>query len=158
MTVDYHRYMASREWALKREEVKERADGVCERCHDARIQSTHHLTYQRLGKEQVDTDLLGVCNPCHEFLSGKRDDDPAIAVVLRLFDTQLIAEAGMREISDARRIWLKIGPTQLGEYLIGILLNTGTRGNAIWDNFRDDALLVVSLGEGIWFHCFREME
>lgn len=35
--VDYHRYMASREWALKREQVKPRADGTCERCFNAEL-------------------------------------------------------------------------------------------------------------------------
>jgi hypothetical protein len=73
--VDYHQYLASREWALKKEAVRERPGGICERCHSAPIQSTHHLTYERLGNELLE-DLQGLCRPCHEFLSAKRDDDP----------------------------------------------------------------------------------
>ncbi len=32
MSFDYHRYMASREWALKKEAVKERSGGMCTAC------------------------------------------------------------------------------------------------------------------------------
>lgn len=74
--VDYHRYLASREWAQLKIQVRERSGGLCERC-GAKQQATHHLTYERLGHEYLD-DLLGVCNPCHEYLSGKADHDPAV--------------------------------------------------------------------------------
>jgi hypothetical protein len=79
-TRDYHRYMASREWAIKKRQIRERSDGKCERCR-APQEATHHLTYERLGDEWL-SDLLAVCSPCHEFLSGMRDDDPAAATVL----------------------------------------------------------------------------
>lgn len=75
MGFDYQRYLASREWALLREQVRERSGNKCERCGGP-YQSTHHLTYERIGHELLE-DLQAVCNPCHEFLSGKRDDDPA---------------------------------------------------------------------------------
>jgi len=74
---DYHRYMASREWALKRQEVRKRSGGTCERCHRAKMQDVHHLTYERVGGELL-TDLLGVCRPCHAFLSAKSDIDPCL--------------------------------------------------------------------------------
>lgn len=38
-------------------------------------QAVHHLTYERIGHEDLD-DLMAVCNPCHEFLSGKSGDNP----------------------------------------------------------------------------------
>jgi hypothetical protein len=38
------------------------------------MQSVHHLTYERIGNELM-SDLLAVCNPCHAWLSGKTDDD-----------------------------------------------------------------------------------
>lgn len=72
----YHTYLASREWALLREAVRERCGGTCERCGKSAMDSTHHLTYERMGQEKL-TDLLGVCDQCHEFLSGKRGNDPA---------------------------------------------------------------------------------
>lgn len=78
---DYKRYLASREWALLREAVRLRAglgipawaaDAYCERCRLHRLAATHHLTYERIGHE----DLNGVCRGCHAYLSGKSEDDP----------------------------------------------------------------------------------
>lgn len=69
-------YMASREFALLREAVRKRCGGICERCHRSKMTQTHHLTYERYGHELL-TDLLGVCGPCHLFLSAKSDFDPA---------------------------------------------------------------------------------
>lgn len=79
--VDFHRYLASREWAVLREQVRERAANLCERGrllgHLAPLQNVHHQTYERLGHERLE-DLLGVCRPCHEYLSAKRNDDPSL--------------------------------------------------------------------------------
>ena len=75
MAFDYKRYLASREWAVLRERVRERSGDECERCRKP-MQAVHHQTYERIGHENLD-DLQAVCNPCHEFLSAKSDQDPA---------------------------------------------------------------------------------
>jgi hypothetical protein len=72
----YQKYLASREWALLKEKIKKRSGGDCERCLFGEHQSTHHITYERTGNERLE-DLLGVCEKCHKFLSGKSDYDPA---------------------------------------------------------------------------------
>ena len=72
---DYQAYLASREWALLKEQVRDRSDGWCELCHAAPYQETHHVTYERIGNEDVD-DLAGVCSPCHRWLSGKSNEKP----------------------------------------------------------------------------------
>ena len=79
--VEYQKYLASREWAERKNGVRERCLGYCERCLIAPYESTHHLTYINVGHEPLD-DLLAVCNPCHEFLSAKREEDPKKSVVL----------------------------------------------------------------------------
>lgn len=76
---DFKRYLASREWAILKEQVRARAGGICERCKNAPIDSTHHVTYERIGCELLE-DLLGVCEPCHQFISAKSDVDPAASV------------------------------------------------------------------------------
>ncbi len=76
MSVDYQTYLASREWSLIREQVRERSRNECERCWDAPQQAVHHMTYENVGRESLDQ-LLAVCNPCHAWLSGKSNDDPA---------------------------------------------------------------------------------
>jgi hypothetical protein len=72
---EYQTYLASREWALKREAVRERSGGRCERCWTRSMDAVHHKTYERIGDERLD-DLQAICDPCHEFLSGKSDVDP----------------------------------------------------------------------------------
>lgn len=70
--VDYQTYLASQAWAVKREAVKLRCSEICELCNNSAMRSTHHLTYERLGDEYLE-DLLGLCDDCHKFLSGKGD-------------------------------------------------------------------------------------
>lgn len=72
---DYPRYLASREWSLLREQVRERSGDKCEHCRVAPQQAVHHLTYERIGHEDL-SDLLTVCNPCHEWFSGKESRNP----------------------------------------------------------------------------------
>lgn len=79
---DYQRYLASREWALLKRAIRERSEGRCERCLIGSYEQTHHMTYARIGHEEL-TDLLAVCRPCHEFISGFTDVDRAEFIVIR---------------------------------------------------------------------------
>jgi hypothetical protein len=72
---EYQKYLASREWALLKEQVRKRSGGKCERCLVGDYHSTHHLTYERAGKELL-TDIIAVCEPCHLYLSGKSNRNP----------------------------------------------------------------------------------
>jgi hypothetical protein len=65
---DYQAYLASRQWALKREAVRDRSNGQCERCWINPMMAVHHLTYARVGDERLE-DLLAICDPCHEYFS-----------------------------------------------------------------------------------------
>jgi hypothetical protein len=73
---EYQAYLASREWRLLCEAVDKRSGGICERCHKHSGRAHHHLTYARIGHERLE-DLQHICDPCHEYQSGKRHDDPA---------------------------------------------------------------------------------
>lgn len=71
----YQRYLASREWGEMRESVRRRSGDRCEHCCHAPQQAVHHLTYERVGNEHLG-DLLAVCEPCHDFLSGRSKTNP----------------------------------------------------------------------------------
>lgn len=71
----YKEYLASRKWAVLREKVRFRSGNKCERCLLGNHDATHHLTYERIGKEDLE-DLIALCDNCHEYLSGKSDKDP----------------------------------------------------------------------------------
>lgn len=71
----YGRYLTSREWSEKKQEVLKRADGICERCHLHSASQIHHLTYARKYDEPLE-DLLAVCEACHRFVHGFEKVDP----------------------------------------------------------------------------------
>lgn len=71
----YQAYLCSREWAERREAVRERSSNRCERCRVLPMDACHHLTYERKYNEHLE-DLQAICNPCHAFTHGKSDVDP----------------------------------------------------------------------------------
>lgn len=71
----YSAYLCSREWAVLREKVRERAGNKCERCKVLPMDACHHLTYERKYDERLE-DLQAICTPCHEFTHGKSEADP----------------------------------------------------------------------------------
>ncbi len=72
----YRAYLCSREWGLRREAVHRRANGVCERCRRNSGYAVHHKTYARIYREPL-TDLILLCEECHDFTHGRGDLDPA---------------------------------------------------------------------------------
>ena len=68
--VKYHTYIKSDEWKEKRKKTLERDDYQCQRCGTGMNLVVHHITYDRLGKEDLD-DLITLCKKCHEEIHGK---------------------------------------------------------------------------------------
>lgn len=64
----YAEYLASFAWTYKRQQALDRDEGKCRGC-GAPATEVHHLTYKRVGFEDLD-DLLSVCRACHEGLHG----------------------------------------------------------------------------------------
>ena len=75
----YQMYLASREWAEKRDVVRRRSGGVCERCQWNKAENVHHMTYIRKYKEEP-TDLVHWCRACHEHEHNKIGEDPINSV------------------------------------------------------------------------------
>jgi hypothetical protein len=71
----YHRYLNSRRWLKKRDAIRLRAEGICERCYEREGTAVHHLTYQNLFNEPLE-DLQLICDGCHQYESAKSDIDP----------------------------------------------------------------------------------
>ncbi len=66
----YNKYMASPEWEAKKAERMEIDGYRCVMCgrhisHCKTLQ-VHHITYARLGNENVLTDLCTLCGSCHK--------------------------------------------------------------------------------------------
>jgi hypothetical protein len=56
-------YYESQEWLRTREQILARDGYECQACGNT-AECVHHLTYDRLGKEN-DLDLMSLCNACH---------------------------------------------------------------------------------------------
>ena len=74
----YQAYLCSREWSEKKEAVRKRSKGVCERCRVNEMNAVHHLTYERKYAERLE-DLQAICNQCHDFTHAKSQYDPRSA-------------------------------------------------------------------------------
>lgn len=74
-TQQYQDYMRSDEWEDKKQE-RIAMDGGCVMCGRpiSRIRSVqvHHITYARLGNENVLTDLCTLCGSCHKKIHAYR--------------------------------------------------------------------------------------
>jgi hypothetical protein len=74
-------YFRTKQWRILKNFVSARCNDICERCHNAPYQETHHLTYVNWQHESPD-ELQGVCSACHREIHGVVEDkslcDPEI--------------------------------------------------------------------------------
>jgi hypothetical protein len=73
----YREYLNSLEWKSRRQAVRERCKGICERCSKYLVDEVHHLTYANVFNEPLE-DLQGLCRPCHSFTHGGSGIDPVL--------------------------------------------------------------------------------
>jgi 5-methylcytosine-specific restriction endonuclease McrA len=67
-SIEYIRYMNSKEWKIRREHAKEWAGYKCSLCAGKGYLQVHHNTYENLGHEE-DEDLCVLCLSCHRFVT-----------------------------------------------------------------------------------------
>jgi hypothetical protein len=65
---EYERYLRTSVWAVKRELVMKRCQGVCEACGQRRAEHVHHLKYPEVFGLEPLWDLRAVCVPCHKLI------------------------------------------------------------------------------------------
>lgn len=78
-TKSYTAYLASPEWAAKRELVMKRCGGVCEGCGVKPATEVHHHHYEHLFDEFL-FELAGLCHGCHECITVERRERKEAAV------------------------------------------------------------------------------
>ena len=64
-TTDYRLYLTTETWQKKRDERLKIDNHVCQACLSAKASEVHHMNYFNIGSENVLTDLVSVCHPCH---------------------------------------------------------------------------------------------
>ena len=65
-------YMWSEEWSRKKGLKFREVGYLCEKCGETRNLEVHHITYDRLGHENLK-DLQVLCRICHEFMHDIRN-------------------------------------------------------------------------------------
>ncbi len=73
----YKKFLQSPSWQIKRDVVRKRAEGCCERCGHAQqgCMAVHHLTYD-YGWDCSPIWLAYLCCDCHDFVHGRSTYDP----------------------------------------------------------------------------------
>lgn len=67
MTKDfYHSYITSSKWFQVRNKVFKLQGKQCKKCESKKKLHVHHKTYERLGNESIETDLVVLCKKCHD--------------------------------------------------------------------------------------------
>lgn len=68
----YEEYLKSDEWEQKKEQRMKVDNYSCVMCgrnrEHCRTLQVHHISYKRLGHENIFTDLCTVCGSCHKKL------------------------------------------------------------------------------------------
>jgi 5-methylcytosine-specific restriction endonuclease McrA len=63
--IDYDSYLNSPAWADKREQRLRLDHGRCAVCGSRENLQCHHVNYDNFGNEDVEDDLLTLCESCH---------------------------------------------------------------------------------------------
>jgi len=64
----YKEYINSLQWAMKRAQRLEMDGRICQDCK-GEAHHVHHITYDRLGRENMN-DLVSLCSSCHKRRHG----------------------------------------------------------------------------------------
>lgn len=68
-------YLETKKWQRARSERLKIDDFKCARCRSTKNLQVHHLTYERIGEERVDKDLITLCRKCHAEIHGKESKE-----------------------------------------------------------------------------------
>lgn len=69
----YEDYLKTSHWKSVREKRKELDGHQCFICGSTRELNVHHLSYERLGAENIETDMVTLCHGCHATLHRIKD-------------------------------------------------------------------------------------
>lgn len=101
-------YLLSNDWRQKSSIILNR-DKICYICQKQPATDAHHLTYERLGVENLETDIIGVCRNCHnrihkhELLQKIKNKDELRQVFLKSYKKYTIKENLYNKIKSLNR-------------------------------------------------------
>lgn len=73
----YSEYLKSPHWQETRKKRLDIDGYACTICGSKSNLNVHHVNYRNVGKENVETDLVTLCSPCHAMLHRVREQSEA---------------------------------------------------------------------------------
>ena len=131
---DYGKYLKSKAWSETREKFFEQVGRLCI-CGNTATQ-VHHRTYDNIGKEEILTDLSGLCKECHEKgHQSKKSNRPSGNTREEYWDK---FKAYVKENGDQ----LQLYPKSDGPAIYGIQIDRKTRKSV--DIYKDGAFWLIA--------------
>jgi len=69
---EYIEYLKSEDWRVRRKMLMEEADWTCCEC-GLKATQLHHLSYENLGEEELEVDVIALCTACHKEKHNKQE-------------------------------------------------------------------------------------
>jgi len=129
----YTNYLNSQKWANKRKLRLKIDNNKCTKCGNNSNLHIHHLTYERGGDENIETDLITLCDICHSeihedpTLKTKKKirggfrmsyllyDEAVYNIITSKKDFEIITR--IREKFTYKKVEVELSPTQLAKEL-----------------------------------------
>jgi len=67
---EYIEYLKSEDWRERRKVLMEQCDWECSKCGE-KATELHHLNYNNLGEEELESDVIPLCSECHKEIHNK---------------------------------------------------------------------------------------
>lgn len=115
---DYWEYLRSWAWRVLRARVLVRDGERCTRCTAKRPLTVHHLTYDRVGREEL-SDLVTLCWRCHRLQHPEKDyppDEVPLVIRMREIEDQHLAEWRTWSAEDKRAAGIEDAGPDYSEY------------------------------------------
>ena len=95
----YEEYLKTEAWQEKRKQRLEIDEYKCRFCNSQENLTVHHISYERVGDEDVSFDLITLCWPCHQELHRIIDSEkPRVDALNKQFENE--ASAVLKAISE----------------------------------------------------------
>lgn len=100
---NYSDYLSSSHWKETRGKRLEIDEYKCAVCGSTENLNVHHLSYKRIGNEDIESDLITLCHPCHAMLHRIKEQSEEEYEIARESE-----KTGQYKEARVKSLWKKI--------------------------------------------------